>query len=163
MEFVFSTAKHCQTVIASCFDTIRSECRSVLASELHYQAMIYHILRNKTKFPLTQIGMNVKITIENPSTKFLQKKIKTKNEKFQHYGIEITPDISFFSKEINADWRRRNYKYTLQKTLYAMEVKVSERHHKRIVFSEIKNDILKLKAQKEETFFLHKKTSVLVS
>jgi len=37
------------------------ECRSVLGSELHYQALLYHCLRTYGKVPSRQLGMNVKI------------------------------------------------------------------------------------------------------
>lgn len=35
------------------------ECRQVLAGELHYQAMVYHVLRS-AGVPLPQLRMNVK-------------------------------------------------------------------------------------------------------
>ncbi len=40
-----------------------AECRSVLGSELHYQALLYHCLRVYGQAPLGQLGMNVKIWI----------------------------------------------------------------------------------------------------
>ena len=40
-----------------------AECRSVLCSELHYQALLYHCLRAHGQVPTRQPGMNVKIWI----------------------------------------------------------------------------------------------------
>lgn len=39
---------------------IVEECRCVLAAELHYQAVVYHCLREVGGVPPGQIGMNVK-------------------------------------------------------------------------------------------------------
>ncbi|MBP1840442.1 hypothetical protein [Formosa algae] len=140
-----------QNSIHNSYSTIVNECRTVLGSELHYQAMVYSILRTKGKVPISQIGMNVKTCIENCQTEFLQERIRKKNIKFQSIDLEIIPDISVYEKSINSDWRRRNFKNTLKKTLYSLEIKASERHYNRLVFSEIKNDLFKLKAQYEET------------
>ena len=40
-----------------------AECRSVLGSELHYQALLYHCLRAHGSVPSRQLGMNVKMWI----------------------------------------------------------------------------------------------------
>jgi len=50
--------------------SIVRECRQVLGSELHYQAMIYHCLRHYGKVPIDQIGMNVKMSINKPKTNY---------------------------------------------------------------------------------------------
>lgn len=146
-----NSAAECITCISNSFDNIVSECRSVLGSELHYQAMIYYILRSVGQVPVSQMGMNVKTTIKNPKNDFLKFRIQNKNIKFQSDGIEIIPDLTIFGRAINSDWRRRNYKNTLKETLFALEIKASERHKGRISFKEIETDILKLKAQYEET------------
>lgn len=44
------------------------ECRDVLGSELHYQAVVYHCLRDSGSVPRRQIGMNVKQWITLPVT-----------------------------------------------------------------------------------------------
>lgn len=95
---VITSPKECQKAISISFNRIVSECRQVLGSELHYQAMIYHILRDIGKVPLNQIGMNVKIAIQKPTTQFLKEGIKTKHKDFQGYGKEIIPDISILNR-----------------------------------------------------------------
>ena len=92
-----------------------------------------------------------KTTISNVSSPFLKERILKKNEKYQSFGIEIIPDISFFRTDINGDWRRRNHINTFKETLYSLEIKASERANGRIAYSEIETDLLKLKAQTEET------------
>lgn len=146
----------CQDAISKCFGNIIAECRTVLGSELHYQAMIYHLLRQVGEVPLNQLGMNVKTTISNVSSPFLQDRILKKNKNYQSFGIEIIPDISFFRTELNGDWRRRNHVNTFKNTLYALEIKASERHNGRISYKEIETDILKLTAQAEETQSQHR-------
>lgn len=145
----------CQNTISKCFGNIIHECRSVLGSELHYQAMVYHLLRQVGEVPLNQLGMNVKITIPNVSSPFLKERILKKKKNYQSFGIEIIPDISFFRSELNADWRRRNHINTFKETLYSLEIKASERHKGRISYPEIETDLLKLKAQAEETELQH--------
>lgn len=141
----------CQNILSKCFGNIIHECRLVLGSELHYQAMVYHLLRKVGEVPLNQLGMNVKTTISNVSSPFLKQRILKKNKKYQSFGIEIIPDISFFRTDINGDWRRRNHINTFKETLYSLEIKASERANGRIAYSEIETDLLKLKAQAEET------------
>lgn len=141
--------------ISKAYPEIIKECRNVLGSELHYQAMVYHLLRKEGEVPLGQLGMNVKTTIKDVQTEFLSERIKKKNINFQSDGIEIIPDVSIYHPDIKADWRRRNYKSTLQQTLYSLEIKASERQNGRLTFGEIKEDVLKLKAQFDETKIKH--------
>jgi len=148
--------------INNSFEQIQSECKSVLGSELHYQAIIYHCLRLYGKVPNSQIGMNVKITFINPKSEFFREGIKNLNKAYQknksgQEGKEIIPDITIFSKNVKADFRRRNTKNTLKETLYSLEVKASERKNGRLRPKEIKTDILKLKAQYSETKIKHNK------
>ncbi len=133
---------------------ITEECKSVLGSELHYQAIIYHCLRQYGNVPISQIGMNVKITFLNPKTNFFKDGMKNKKSEYQE-GKEIIPDITIFSTNIKSDFRRRNSKNTLKETLYSLEVKASERKNGRLRPKEIKSDILKLKAQYTETNLKH--------
>ncbi|HIE45844.1 MAG TPA: hypothetical protein EYP87_06745 [Flavobacteriaceae bacterium] len=140
--------------INNSIDKITEECKSVLGSELHYQAIIYHCLRQYGNVPISQIGMNVKITFLNPKTKFLKDGMKKKKPEYQE-GKEIIPDITIFSTNIKSDFRRRNSKNTLKETLYSLEVKASERKNGRLRPKEIKTDILKLKAQYTETNLKH--------
>ena len=140
--------------INNSIDKITEECKSVLGSELHYQAIIYHCLRQYGNVPISQIGMNVKITFLNPKTKFLKDGMKNKKPEYQE-GKEIIPDITIFSTNIKSDFRRRNSKNTLKETLYSLEVKASERKNGRLRPKEIKTDILKLKAQYTETNLKH--------
>jgi hypothetical protein len=145
------TISEFQKSIRNSYSKIIEECRSVLGSELHYQAMVYHLLRALGKVPLSQIGMNVKTTIEDCKTDFFKDRITKKDKKFRSKNLEIIPDISFYSNSLKADWRRRNYKNTLEKTIYSLEIKASERNKGRLQFKEIETDFLKLKAQYNET------------
>ena len=52
--------------------TFVAECRSVLGSELHYQALLYHCLRTHGGVPSRQLGMNVKIWIEPVTTEYFR-------------------------------------------------------------------------------------------
>lgn len=128
-----------------------NDCRAVLGSELHYQAMIYHCLRT-SGVPATQLGMNVKMWISNPVTPLFKSLDKQKNNRFQG-GFEPIPDVVIFSPEINGDWRRRNRINTLQHALVAIEVKASERYKGRLTESEIFFDIEKLAAHRNEAIY----------
>jgi len=66
-------------------------------------------------------------------------------------GREPIPDLIIFSPEIVNDFRRRNYENTLRHMLLAAEIKVSERFQGRLRAGEIRKDILKLDALREET------------
>lgn len=128
---------------------ICSECRCVLGSELHYQAMLYHALRSAGGVPVDQLGMNVKQWIPNVKSDLFKKLDLSKHEAFQG-GFEPIPDIVIFSPGVDGDWRRRRADHTLRHMLVAIEVKASERANKRLTFSEIAGDIKKLKAHQEE-------------
>jgi len=129
--------------------SIKKECLSVLGSELHYQAMIYHSLRTNGNIPVNQIGMNVKMWIDNPVSELFKKLAQRKHEDFQG-GFEPIPDIVIFKSSINSDWRRRNRQATLLNMLVTIEVKASERKNSRLQPSEILLDIQKLSAHQEE-------------
>jgi hypothetical protein len=152
---MLNNVEQAKIAISNSYDKIVSDCRKVLGSELHYQAMIYHVLRIEGLVSVEQIGMNVKTTIKHVKTQFLKDRIAKKNINYQSDGIEIIPDISIYHKSINADWRRRNFENTLKHTLYSLEIKASERQNGRLTFSEIKEDVLKLKAQFDETKLKH--------
>ena len=142
--------------INNSFEQIQNECKSVLGSELHYQAIIYHCLRDFGNVPISQIGMNVKIWINNPKTSFLIERMNKKHINFRE-GQEIIPDITIFTENVKSDFRRRNYKNTLKETIYSLEIKASERENGRLQRNEIKIDIIKLKSQFTETKLKHKK------
>ena len=124
------------------------ECRSVLAGELHYQAVVYHCLRT-VGVPRTQLGMNVKQWIANPVSPLFREWDLRKNEAYRG-GFEPIPDVVVFSPPIAGDWRRRNREATLRHMLLAIEVKASERHRGRLGTSEIVRDIHKLAAHRDE-------------
>ncbi len=128
---------------------ICSECREVLGSELHYQAIMYRCFREFGNVPLQQIGMNVKIWVDNPITTLFQELDKRKHPNFQG-GYEPIPDIVLFSPEIEGDFRRRNRENTLRHMLMAIEVKASERENARLRPGEIIRDLEKLKAFQNE-------------
>lgn len=135
--------------IKSSWPKIKQECLSVLGSELHYQAMTYHLLRVYGKVPASQLGMNVKMWIDNPVSSLFQELDKKKHIEFQG-GFEPIPDIVIFKSTINGDWRRRRNEATLLNMLVAIEVKASERENGRLQPSEIKLDIQKLAAHRQE-------------
>jgi hypothetical protein len=128
------------------------EARKVLGSELHYQALLYYHLRSHGQVPLDQIGMNVKMWIEECVTPLFQKYAQRKAVGYQR-GFEPIPDIVLFKPDVNGDWRRRNYKQTLEHSLAAIEVKASERYRDRLTYIEISTDIQKLCAQRSEMQF----------
>ena len=78
---------------------IVKECRRVLGSELHYQAMVYHCLRHYGKVPIDQIGMNVKMWIDDPVSSLFRELDKRKNPYFQG-GFEPIPDVALFASGI---------------------------------------------------------------
>ena len=104
---------------------IVDECRAVLGSKLHYQAVIYHCLR-ATGVPRTQVGMNVKQWITDPVTPLFRQLDARKHELYRG-GFERIPDIVLCNPDIGGDWRRRRREVTLKHMLLAIEVKVSER------------------------------------
>ncbi|MGB3614923.1 MAG: hypothetical protein WBA10_14110, partial [Elainellaceae cyanobacterium] len=114
-----------------------------------YQAMIYHCLRQDGQVPINQIGMNVKMWIDNPVSYLFKCLDLAKNPNFRG-GFEPIPDIVLFSSRINGDWRRRNNKETLLNMLVAIEVKASERKSGRLGKAEIVRDVVKLAAHREE-------------
>ncbi|MEZ5535258.1 MAG: hypothetical protein R3F02_06495 [Thiolinea sp.] len=128
---------------------IVSDCLAVLGSELHYQAMIYHHLRTTGNLPHSQLGMNVKMWITDPVSDLFKLLDKKKHELYRG-GFEPIPDVVIFKSEINGDWRRRNRENTLVQMLVAIEVKASERRDSRLQPGEIRTDILKLSAHREE-------------
>ena len=103
-----------------------SECRSVLGSELHYQALLYHCLRVYGSVPSGQLGMNVKIYITDVVSDLFQKLDIRKHPDFRG-GFEPIPDVVIFRREIEEDFRRRNRENTLRQALMAVELKASER------------------------------------
>lgn len=121
------------------------ECRSVLASELHYQAVLYHCLRVHGLVPSGQLGMNVKVWIEDVVSEDFRARDLRKAEGFRG-GFEPIPDVVIFGPEVGGDFRRRNRENTLHRMLLAVEVKASEREQKRLGPGEIVGDVVKLEA-----------------
>jgi len=122
-----------------------AECRSVLASELHYQALLYHCLRVHGKVPPEQLGMNVKVWIAGVVSEDFRRRDLRKAERFGG-GFELIPDVVIFGPEIGGDFRRRNRENTLRRMLLAVEVKASEKERKRLGRGEIVGDVVKLEA-----------------
>lgn len=105
--------------------------------------------------PLTQIGMNVKMQIDNPVSQLFKKLDLRKHENFRG-GFEPIPDVALFSPSISADWRRRNFAATLGSLLLAVEIKASERADSRLGPKEVTDDIEKLAAHRDEA--IHRET-----
>jgi hypothetical protein len=143
------TSEDAHAAFERCWDYLVLDCRRILASELHYQAMIYFHLRVHGGVPVTQLGMNVKQRIMNPVTPLFQQRDQRKHVDYRG-GYETIPDIVIFDSTIDGDWRRRNQESTLRAMLLAMEVKASERHEGRLHAGEIISDIRKLAAHREE-------------
>lgn len=104
--------------------SIIRECRAALGSELYYQAVIYHNLR--------QVGVPL-----------------LQHEDYRG-GFEPIPDVALFSPRVSADWRRRKNDVTLSSLLLAIEVKASERANSRLLPGEVTGDIKKLAAHRDE-------------
>ena len=128
---------------------ILEECRLVLGSELHYQAVVYYCLRDAGHVPPEQLGMNVKMWIPGVVSDHFKRLDLRKAEGFRG-GFEPIPDIVIFREDIGGDFRRRNSSNTLQQMLLAVEIKASERHQGRLRPGEIVDDILKLDAHRAE-------------
>lgn len=122
-----------------------AECRSVLGSELHYQAVLYHCLRVYGGVPSAQLGMNVKVWIADVVSDNFRARDLRKAEGYRG-GFEPIPDAVIFRPEIGGDFRRRNRENALRKMLLVVEVKASERERKRLGPGEIVGDVLKLEA-----------------
>jgi hypothetical protein len=148
---MIETHRHAIDAVIAAWPEMLTECASVLGSELHYQAMIYHSLRS-TGVPLSQIGMNVKMWISDTISPLFKELDQKKNVKFQG-GFEPIPDVVIFDPLIQGDWRRRNRKQTLIRSLVAMEVKASERYKGRLRPQEIVFDIDKLAAHRSEAVY----------
>ncbi len=133
------------------------ECRSVLESELHYQALLYHCLRTHGQVPSRQLGMNVKIWITDVVSEYFRMLDEIKHPEYRG-GFEPVPDV-VIRPEINGDWRRRNREKTLRQMLMAIEVKASERKGSRLRAGEIVDDIFKLEALRIEAH--HRGSDVL--
>ncbi|MEJ7871359.1 MAG: hypothetical protein WKF67_03800 [Rubrobacteraceae bacterium] len=95
---------------------IVEECRCVLAAELHYQAVVYHCLREVGGVPPGQIGMNVKMWIEDVVSDFFKVLDLRKAPGFQG-GFEPIPDVVIFGPDIQGDFRRRNNSNTLRQMI----------------------------------------------
>ncbi len=122
----------------------------MFGSELHYQAMVYHCLRVHGPVPVSQIGMNVKMWINDPVSELFRRLDLRKHKDFRG-GFEPIPDVCLFSETIASDWRRRNFEKTMAALLLVIEVKASERAGGRLRLGEITRDILKLMAHSEES------------
>jgi hypothetical protein len=144
-----AAAKH---LLQTAWPAVIDECRAVLGGELHYQAVIYHCLRN-AGCPRTQIGMNVKQWIDNPVSDLFNSRDLRKHADFRG-GFEPIPDLLLFSSGIEGDWRRRNYANTLKFMICAIEVKASERSKARLTPGEVRADIAKLAAHRDEVVHL---------
>lgn len=143
-----TTQQDASAALKRALPLIKDECAAVLGSELLYQAVIYHCLR-QVGVPRSQLGMNVKMRIEEPVSALFQALDQKKKVDFQG-GFEPIPDICIFSDAVNGDWRRRNREKTLQSLLLAIEVKASERAKNRLTYNEIAYDIEKLAAHRTE-------------
>jgi hypothetical protein len=143
-----NNSRHAVEFLLKAWPSIVSECRTTLGSELYYQAVVYHNLR-QAGVPLTQIGMNVKMQIDEPVSKLFRELDLKKHEDYRG-GFEPIPDVALFSPSVLADWRRRNNAVTLSSLLVAIEVKASERANGRLRSGEVVGDIEKLAAHRDE-------------
>ncbi len=150
---MIATQQEALAAIDRAWPVICEECLTVLGSELHYQAMIYHALRTAGGVPVGQLGMNVKQWIPNVRTVLFRQFDLAKNEKFRG-GFEPIPDIVVFSPDVAGDWRRRRRRHTIKCMFAVIEIKASERAKGRLNLGEVSNDIRKLAAHREEAQFL---------
>jgi hypothetical protein len=154
MEII--TKEAAKIALQNAYHSIITDCRSVWGSELHYQAIVYHCLRQTSEIGINQLGMNVKIWIDNVTSPLFKEKDLRKKEGYRG-GFEPIPDVVIFDSKIEGDWRRRNNHNTLKHILYALEIKASERKGNRLGYSEVKADIDKLIALQEEILQKHDK------
>jgi hypothetical protein len=148
------TQTDAQRALHRAWPTIVRECRQVLGSEQHYQAVVYHCLRTAGRTPVKQLGMNVKMWIERPRAKFFRLLDVRKHEDYRG-GFEPIPDVILFAPAIQGDWRRRQCEETLKQMIGAIEIKASERDQNRLQKGEIIRDIEKLAAHREEKKHRH--------
>jgi hypothetical protein len=141
--------EHAYARFLQAWPAIVEECRAVYASEAHYQAMVYHALRTAGQVPRSQLGMNVKIMIEDPRSPYFRECDSGKHPDYQG-GYEPVPDIAIFHRWVWSDFRRRNCDETFDNLLLAAEMKVSERADSRLQPGEIIRDIRKLEALRHE-------------
>jgi hypothetical protein len=140
---------HAYARFLKAWPAIVNECRAVWGSELHYQAMIYHALRTAGEVPREQLGMNVKIMIEDPCSEYFKECDESRHPDYRG-GCEPIPDFAIFHRWVWGDFRRRNCDETFNNLLLAAEVKVSERADSRLQRGEIIRDIRKLDALRHE-------------
>jgi len=146
--------KDARDALLRAWPTIVRECRQVLGSEQHYQAVVYHCLRTAGRVPLRQLGMNVKIGIYSPKAPLFRRRAKQRHEDYQGH-FEPIPDVVFFPSVIEGDWRRRRFEETLKQMIGAVEIKASERDKNRLQKGEVIHDIEKLAAHKHEKKHRH--------
>lgn len=96
--------------------------------------------------------MNVKQWVADPVSDLFKTNDLRKHADFRG-GFEPIPDVVLFKADIQGDWRRRNFEATIQHMLLAIEIKASERASSRLGGREIKNDILKLSAHRDEVLY----------
>jgi hypothetical protein len=144
-----NTSEHALQRLSKAWHHIVDECRACLGSELHYQAVVYHCLRQYGQVPVGQIGMNVKMLVKAPASTLFQSLNEKKHHAFRG-GFEPIPDVCLFSPEVESKWRRREYETSLKSLILAIEIKASERQDSRLSPREIIGDICKLSALREE-------------
>jgi hypothetical protein len=147
--------KDAKAALLRAWPSIVRECRTVLGSEQHYQAVVYHCLRAAGRVPRLQLGMNVKMWLDRPKAKLFRLLDRRKHEDYRG-GFEPIPDVVFFDVGIKGDWRRRRNAETLRHMLGAVEIKASERDGYHLRPAEVIRDIEKLAAHREERKYRHK-------
>ena len=115
------TRDEAMAILERAWQRFAPECQTILAGELHYQAMLYHALR-AAGAPVAQLGMNVRQQVLEPQTDLYRQKQDHKKEGFR-VGPEIVPDVVLFRPEVAGDWRRRRGAETLRHMLVAIEIK----------------------------------------
>ena len=148
------TQKDAKAALVRAWPEIVRQCRQVLGSELHYQAVVYHCLRTVGRVPIAQLGMNVKMGLYSPKTAYWRKRADSRHEDYRGH-CEPIPDVALFAPEIGGDWRRRKYLETLRHILCAVELKASERDGYHLRPAEIIEDIKKLASHRRERKYRH--------
>jgi hypothetical protein len=132
------------------------ECRAVLGSELHYQAMLYHCLRVQGRVPREQLGMNVKMMVHDAITEVFIEWTEKHAAGYQGGGFAPFPDVVIFAPEFKGDWRRLGAGGTHAPAesahlhiLAELELKASERKDP-IAPEEVHHEVMKLAGHREE-------------
>ncbi len=80
---MMKTSEEARRKLLFAWPFIVDQCRSVLSSELHYQAMVYNCLRAHADVPLSRVGMNVKMMVDDPVSELFKRYMTRRHELYR--------------------------------------------------------------------------------